>query len=123
MAWILIADDSAISGKIIRKIIEKNGHASTCVSDGELAISELKKNKFDIAIIDLLMPVKDGFDVLKEVKDQKINIPILILTADIQDSTRVKCMELGAESFIKKPINEKILMETLNGILIKKGTK
>jgi two-component system, chemotaxis family, chemotaxis protein CheY len=119
MAWILIADDSAISCRIIKTIIEKKGHTTTCVADGELALAELSGNKFDAAIIDLLMPVKDGFDVLKEVNKQKIDIPIIILTADIQESTRIKCIELGARSFIKKPINETLLIETLNGILVK----
>ncbi|WP_421910156.1 response regulator [Methanolacinia petrolearia] len=79
----------------------------------ELAIEK----KPDLIILDLLMPEFDGFEVLKELKRKSVDIPVLIASADIQDTSHDLCMELGAADFINKPINHDKLTTAINRIL------
>lgn len=79
----------------------------------ELALEK----KPDLIILDLLMPEIDGFEVLKRLKSESPDIPVIIASADIQETSHEMCMELGAADFINKPVNRDKLAGAINNIL------
>jgi len=117
MAHILIVDDSSLSCEILKKIVVSEGHTAETVNNGVSAIEKLASASFDAAIIDLLMPEKDGFQVLRDAMIMKIKTPIIICSADIQETTSTECYDLGARGFIQKPIKAAKVMDALNSVI------
>ncbi len=103
MATILIADDSWLSRQMIEKILKESGHESIQAKDGVEALEKIAQQPPDCLLLDLLMPEMDGFAVLEELKKQDLTLPVIVLSADIQDTSRAQCFELGATSFANKP--------------------
>jgi two-component system, chemotaxis family, chemotaxis protein CheY len=104
MTKMLIVDDSPVSRAIIKKCLPK-GHDFEVVEagDGREGIEKFKEFKPDVTLLDLTMPVMDGFDALKEIKMVDSNALVLVLTADIQEKAVAKVMSLGAGKVIPKP--------------------
>ncbi len=86
---------------------------SECAS-GKEAIEKLQENYYHLVFLDLLMPEIDGFGVLRFMKDNNITTKVIVVTADIQDSTREIVTSLGAYGFINKPPNKLVLKELIN---------
>jgi twitching motility two-component system response regulator PilH len=105
MGTILVCDDSLFQRRILRSIVEKNGHFLLEAKNGHECLTIAKEKKPDLIFLDLLMPDYDGFAVLKDARDQALDIPIIIITADIQEITRIECLNLGAKAFLNKPVD------------------
>jgi len=105
---ILIVEDEEVIRKSLRLILKKWGHEVTEAQDGEQAIIKLGKEDFDLIICDVMMPRKDGWQLLQEVRSspKKGDIPIIILTAKNRDSDMFKGYELGATYFMTKPFTK-----------------
>ncbi|WP_317137885.1 response regulator [Methanochimaera problematica] len=114
---ILVTDDSIFQRKIVTSILKKKGYLVLEASNGKDALEILVSKKPDLMILDLLMPEMDGFEVLREAKKTGIEVPIVVLTSDIQESTREMCESLGAMGFVNKPVDEEILLENVSRIL------
>uniref|UniRef100_UPI0038CDB9A9 response regulator n=1 Tax=Methanochimaera problematica TaxID=2609417 RepID=UPI0038CDB9A9 len=97
--------------------MKKKGYLVLEASNGKDALEILVSKKPDLMILDLLMPEMDGFEVLREAKKTGIEVPIVVLTSDIQESTREMCESLGAMGFVNKPVDEEILLENVSRIL------
>lgn len=99
---ILVADDEKPLAKALELKLKKENYDVSVASNGEEAIELLSKNKFDLALIDLIMPKKDGFAVLEEMQKRKIKIKIAVLSnlAQEEDVNRVK--KLGADDYFVK---------------------
>ncbi len=104
MARILVVDDSAYQRVKIHRILEEAGHVSVEAVNGREGLERIAEDAPDCVILDMLMPELDGIEVLREVRDQGITVPIIVLTADVQDTTRQLCMDLGAATVINKPV-------------------
>ncbi len=106
MAQILIIDDSPMTRRIAIKILEPDGHEILEAGSGnegtEIAVTKTP----DCILLDLLMPGKDGREVLKTLKEKGVASPVIVLTSDIQKTTREECLKLGAFRFLNKPANE-----------------
>ncbi|NJK77349.1 MAG: response regulator [Oscillatoriales cyanobacterium RU_3_3] len=103
MGLILITDDAAFSRRMIRKAVEEGGHQVIEAANGFEAVEMAASHAPDCIMTDLLMPEMDGFGLLKSLKEKGSKIPVIVLSADIQDSARQKCEELGAFMMLKKP--------------------
>ena len=100
---ILVADDDPVLLQTLSEQLTSETHSVTAASNGEQTISFLKKQQFDIAIIDIKMPKPDGFDVLKFIKENYPPLKVIMLTAYADLTNAMKCEKLGADEVIEKP--------------------
>jgi CheY-like chemotaxis protein len=122
MALILIIDDSAYMRRTIRGILKTDGYEIREAEDGLKGLQEIKTNPPDGIILDLIMPGIDGFKILKVLSEERSKIPVVVVTADIQESVRKQCLELGAVGFINKPPKEDELRAAMKHALeVKRG--
>ncbi len=111
---ILIVDDSWVIRQYLSKLlIEKGGYEITEAVDGIDALDKMNKSIPDCIILDLLMPRMNGIETIEKMNELNIKAPIIFLSADIQHSTRNRCIELGAVDFINKPPQENVLMKVI----------
>ena len=124
MDKILLVDDSMSARFLIADTLKEAGFKIVEAEGVDKAIELVKKGKPDLILLDLLMPEKDGFDMLEYLKTEKIDIPVVILSSDIQESTRRRCDDYGVASFIYKPIKETgQLLTVLNEALNSRGER
>jgi len=104
MKKILIVEDEAILSNVLKDRFEEEGWQATIAVDGEEAVAVIKKSKFDLVLLDLIMPKKDGFEVLKEVRSEPEfkELPILVLSNLGSDDDIKKALSLGATDYFVK---------------------
>jgi DNA-binding response OmpR family regulator len=109
---ILIVDDEEVIRKFLRIHLTKLGYEVTEAEDGEKAIEKIGGEKFDLIICDVMMPNKNGWEVVKEVKSTPdlSNIPIILLTAKNDEVDMFKGYELGANYYMTKPFTKDQLL-------------
>lgn len=108
---ILIAEDEKPMARALELKLNNSGYEAKAVYDGEAAVEELQKEKYDLMLLDLIMPKLDGFGVLEAVKKKKIKTPIIVSSNLSQDDDFQRAKELGAKDFFVKsdtPITEVI---------------
>ncbi len=103
MARILVVEDSEFTRRMIVRIIKAKGHEVIEAANGLEGVRMVQKEKPDCMFLDLLMPEMDGFGVLGDLKKKSLSIPVVVLSADIQETSRSKCFEFGVVDFVKKP--------------------
>jgi CheY-like chemotaxis protein len=106
MTRILIVDDSSFQRRTIRRALAQAGYQITEATDGEQALKLIANEAPDCVLTDLIMPGTDGFAVLEALRSQHNPVPVIVISADIQGTTRQKCLDMGAAGFIQKPVNE-----------------
>ena len=120
---ILLAEDNDINAKLARAILEKAGHTVTRAENGAEAMSlwaeRMHEESFDLAFMDLQMPVKDGLDALREIREIEKEknlaaLPVFILTADEQMETREEALKMGANGFLTKPLDPQKMLAAAN---------
>jgi two-component system, sensor histidine kinase RpfC len=116
---ILIAEDNAASQKLIRKILESAGHQPQLVDNGERALEALEHDTFDLAILDMQMPVMGGLEAIKIFRfaHPQATLPFLVLTANATTEARKECQEAGASAFLTKPIEPKALLAQISKLV------
>jgi len=100
---LLLAEDEIELSNALKSVLEKNNFSVDVVYNGIDAVEYLKLNEYDGAILDVMMPGKDGFTVLAEVRSNQIDLPILMLTAKSEIKDRVEGLDLGADDYLTKP--------------------
>lgn len=105
MNRILIAEDEARLAAFIEKGLGKSGLFSVVVPDGEQAVEMALTQEYELLLLDLGLPVKDGLTVLMEIRSQQSKLPIIIITAVNDDCTRLKAFKLGANDYVTKPFS------------------
>jgi len=105
---VLIVDDEEVIRKFLKIHLDKLGYEVREAADGEQAMEELGKGDFDLLICDILMPKKDGWEVVKEVKSNSKtkHLPVILLTAKNEDSDMFKGYDLGANYYMTKPFTK-----------------
>jgi CheY-like chemotaxis protein len=107
---ILVAEDVVLNQLLIKVVLEDFGFDVDVAGNGEIAIEYLKKNKYDLILMDLHMPVMNGFEATAYIRNQmNLNIPIIALTADVTTMDVKKGKVVGLNDYISKPIDEKLL--------------
>lgn len=102
-ASVLVIDDSFFQRKVVCAMVEELGFETIQAESGEKGLEMIQNMSPDFIIMDLLMPGISGKEVLKKLQKQGNKIPVMILSADIQESVKTKCIELGATWFLNKP--------------------
>lgn len=111
MSRILIIEDSARVASFLEKGLQANGYTSSIVNNGDDAIALALSQQFDLILLDLGLPMKDGLTVLDECRGQGISVPIIILSARHEISDKVAGFERGADDYLTKPFRfEELLM-------------
>lgn len=113
---ILIADDDANICELVRLYLEKDGFETVVCLNGERALEIFREGGIDLAILDIMMPKKDGVTVCREIR-QESKIPIIMLTAKGETFDKVLCLELGADDYVVKPFEGKELVARVKAVL------
>ena len=114
---ILIVDDSAMSRRIVRGILESAGHEVAEAADGLAALERYSLEKPDLVVLDLVMGGMYGLDVLQKLREMDGQARIIVATADIQSSTRKMAEQAGSLGFVTKPIQSAELLSVVNSVL------
>jgi two-component system alkaline phosphatase synthesis response regulator PhoP len=114
---ILLVEDEATLSLLLRERLEKEGYSVTICNDGEQGLAQAITGAFNLLLLDIRLPGRDGFDVCRELRRHCINVPVLMLTArgDVKD--RVKGLKLGADDYLAKPFEVLELLARIEALL------
>jgi len=113
MATILIADDSMFQRFMHAKVARSLGYEVLEAKDGNECLELARTARPEVVLLDLNMPGRSGLEVLQAVREEGLPMEVLVITADIQDTTRSRCEELGVTAFVTKPVDESMLQDRL----------
>ncbi len=105
MPNILVIDDSWFQRASIRSILEELGYHILEAENGRIGLLMAVKHEPDCVLLDVLMPEMDGITTLRKIREQELSMPIIMVTADTQDTTKQQCLQLGAQQVLHKPID------------------
>ncbi len=120
---ILLIEDDTNLGAITSDYLKAKGFSCHWEQNGELGYQSFVKNQFDIIILDVMMPVKDGFSTAKDIRGIDKNIPIIFLTAKSMKEDTLKGFEIGADDYITKPFNMEELIARVHAITRRSASK
>lgn len=106
MSRVLVIEDSEFTRHLLVRTLQANGYEVFEACNGYEGVLKAKKEMPDCILLDLLMPEMDGFDVLEALKKKSLDIPVVILSADVQETSRKKCFDYGVVDFVRKPPKE-----------------
>ena len=107
---VLLAEDDTSLAFVIKDNLEEAGYEVNWCADGEAAWQQFQKNTYDICLLDIMMPIKDGFAVAKKMRQKSDLVPIIFLSAKSQDQDKIEGFKTGADDYITKPFNMKELL-------------
>ncbi len=109
---LIIEDDKSIS-ELQKDYLEMSGYEVVCAFDGNSGFEYIKNESFDLIILDLMLPEKNGFDILRDISDSK-QIPVLVVSAKSDEAYKIKGLNLGADDYITKPFGMGELVARVN---------
>lgn len=113
----LIVEDDQDVGLGLREFFDMKGYDVTVATDGEQAMERMREDDYDIVLLDIMLPKKNGFDVLQESQELGVTAPVLMLTAKGKQEDVLKGFGLGAEDYVTKPFNAEELAARVRAIL------
>jgi DNA-binding response OmpR family regulator len=116
-ASVLLAEDDDYLREFVKDALEEENYVVTSCANGQEAINVFDKNKFDICLLDIMMPIKDGFTVAKKIRQQTDVIPIIFISTKTLIEDKVEGYQKGADDYIVKPFNMKELLLKLDVFL------
>lgn len=114
---VLLVEDDTNLGTLLREYLEAKGYSTTLAVNGKQGFDLFAKDKYNICILDVMMPVKDGFTLAKEIRAIDANIPIVFLTAKSMKEDAVEGFNAGADDYITKPFSMEELLMRIKAIL------
>ncbi|MBI3324338.1 MAG: response regulator [Candidatus Omnitrophica bacterium] len=119
---ILVADDEEGIRESLRLILGEH-YDVVFAGDGEETLSQLTRERFEVALLDIKMPKLDGLEVMKRIKQQQIATPVLVLTAYQSVELAKEAVKLGARDYLPKPFERDHILQAVRGILSEAGSK
>ena len=121
MSQILIVEDETRLAAFLQKGLRKSGYVTSVAEDGEKAVEKASSKEFDLMVLDLGLPIKDGFTVLRELRSKGKKFPIIVVTARSDDQDKAKAIYYGADDYLRKPFRFKDLLSLVeeNLLLVK----
>jgi DNA-binding response OmpR family regulator len=114
---VLLAEDDRNLGNILKNYLDAKGYNTTLCLNGQEAVDTFAKVPVDFVILDIMMPVKDGFTAAREIRAMNKKVPMLFLTAKALQEDKLKGFEAGADDYITKPFSMEELLMRMNAIL------
>ena len=118
---LLLVEDSVSLSDSLKTILEKENYEVQCVYDGEEGLMYAQSGIYDLIILNVMMPKKNGFEVLQELRNKKITTPIIMLTALSQELNKVQGLDLGADDYLPKPFSTLELLARIRALLRRRG--
>ncbi len=121
MTNVLVAEDNPVNRELLRELLENRGYAVTEACDGQAALSMLEDSRPDILLLDIGMPVLDGFAVIRRIREDPslATLPVLAVTAYAMRGDRENVLDAGFDGYLSKPINARDLADELERMLHK----
>ncbi len=120
---ILIVEDDPNFGSILRDYLTLNDYDVTLAKNGIEGLEKFKKEDFDLCILDVMMPYKDGFTLAKEIREKNETVPLIFLTAKSLKEDVLKGFKLGADDYLTKPFDSDVLLAKVKAILNRRMSK
>ncbi|MEU6556500.1 response regulator transcription factor [Streptomyces sp. NPDC046915] len=120
-AHVLVAEDDEMQAELIRRSLLAEGHTATVVHDGAAALDAARSLRPDLVVLDLMLPVVDGFGVCRVLRSSDDNTPVLMLTARSEEDDLLLGLELGADDYMTKPYSPRELMARIRTVLRRSG--
>ena len=119
MARVLVIDDEQAIGHVIRLLMESQGHEVFVADDGSRGFALAQRQSPDVVILDVMMPVMDGFAVLEALRQdpRTAPIPVVMLSALTSEDIEARCVELGAAAYVRKPFDSEAMLGALRTVL------
>ncbi|HEV2497950.1 MAG TPA: response regulator [Terriglobia bacterium] len=118
---VLLTEDNLVNQKLAVKLLEKQGHTVVVANNGREALAALDKEKFDLVLMDVQMPVMGGFEATGAIREREkatgAHMPIIAMTAHAMKGDREKCLEAGMDGYVSKPINVQDLLDAIGALL------
>lgn len=121
---VLFIEDDRMNRRVVRDMLDVAGASMTEAGDADTGLALIDAQSFDLVLLDLRMPGRDGFDVLADVRartDDKARLPIIVVTADTAVDLRERCLAAGADEVLFKPVAMDALFDAM-GRLLARGT-
>ena len=119
---VLIIDDDEKLCRLLGEYLKDHGFHTTCLPDGAKVLANLMAETPDLVILDVMLPGKDGLEVLKEIRREH-GLPVIMLTARGDDTDRIVGLELGADDYLPKPFNPRELLARMKAVLRRSGSE
>ena len=122
MTKILIAEDNAVNRELLRELLEVRGYTVVEACDGEEALRMIEQTQPDLLLLDIGMPVLDGFGVMRKIRENPsfASLPVVAVTAYAMQGDREKILNSQFDGYLSKPVNSRSLAEELDRLLIKR---
>ncbi|MES2627706.1 MAG: response regulator transcription factor [Bacteroidota bacterium] len=118
---VLVVEDDPNLGTLLSEYLNAKGFETKLCNNGETGFEAFKNQKFDILLLDVMMPVKDGFTLAAEIRTTDKNVPIIFLTAKSLKEDTLKGFEVGGDDYLTKPFTMEVLLARMNAVLRRSG--
>ncbi|MEN8768834.1 MAG: response regulator transcription factor [Candidatus Arcticimaribacter sp.] len=118
---ILLVEDDPNFGSILKEYLMINGYEVTLAKNGIEGFEKFKKEDFDLCLLDVMMPYKDGFTLAKEIREKNETIPLIFLTAKTMKEDVLKGFKIGADDYLSKPFDSEVLLAKIKSILSRRA--
>jgi two-component system, sensor histidine kinase and response regulator len=122
---ILIAEDNLVNSRLATRLVAKQGHSAVVVGSGKAALQALEAERFDLVLMDVQMPDMDGLEATSAIREQergtKRHLPIIAMTAHAMSGDRERCLEVGMDAYVTKPVDAKKLLAAIADAAIRPG--
>ncbi len=117
---VLVGEDNPVNQKVAEKLLQRQGHQVWMVSDGQQVVDTLAAGEFDLILLDVQMPLLDGFETARQIREKERttgkHIPIIAMTAHTMKGDRERCLESGMDSYVAKPVHGQELAEAIDSL-------
>ncbi|MEQ9302327.1 MAG: response regulator transcription factor [Marinoscillum sp.] len=117
MGKILLVEDDESFGYILKEYLEINDFCVTLATDGDEGLKTFQRDRFDLCLLDVMMPLKDGFTLAKEMRESDPDIPFMFLTAKALKVDKLRGFRLGCDDYITKPIDEELFIARVKALI------
>lgn len=114
---ILLCEDDTNLGMVLKNYLELNDYDVTLERDGKLGLAAFQREKFDLCLLDVMMPNMDGFTLAEEIRDVNPDVPLFFLSAKTMKEDIIQGYKLGADDYITKPFDSEVLLHKIKAIL------
>ncbi len=119
---ILLVEDDPNFGTVLKDYLSMNNYDVVHAKNGMEGFEKFKKDDYDLCILDVMMPYKDGFTLAKEIREKNVDIPIIFLTAKAMKEDVLKGYKVGADDYLNKPFDSEVLLMKIKAIIQRKAT-